>query len=469
MGTNRFGISKSSKHHLVTEKEIVPIEDLFPLPKKPPEMCHDEFIKILLAPYEVVDKKHESKVEVLESSSSEIDDPINYVAKMYQVNYQALTTKYMARATSVAAQFRILPDGGRSRSTLSQIQRASAIKTHQMFQTRFRNLISDFREVCVEFQLLQLLEILNVMREFPPEGTDPNDTIFVWCYKELLKRFDQQGNTVYVDLLEMNKSEDTLDDLKFYVDLSEIIRLVKALLSDVAADRDLCSADAFMELLSNTTKDVVKLIAEPNEKVMAEHDAFVEEVAIKGRSGTIQNPRLVAKQRALKKDDFQINYVLPIESRCKLNTIYDRHDQAKYIDFLHCKKYKDELDKLKQLTVKDRHVWKSVNDQYCRLIEHYKDQINITQQAYDDDMDTADADLQRTIGMLTKCKEELKARMDMVAMFKKKVKRVLEEEKAKAEEEKAKQDRLSLARPSKRLSPQIQDKKPIVSKGKKKS
>lgn len=235
------GTKTSSKGSDGERKKLTPqeyrekINSLFPLPPKPDSMCHSAFIKQLLRPY-VLEKKEVQRAIVMEESSSEEMDPEEaFRAKLYRTR--------SARGTMMP------PRTERTQSILSSSQRDSAAITKQMFQVRYGNLISDFRNVCIIYQLLQLQEILNVMREYPPAGTNPNHTIFVWSYKKNLKRFEQQTNTVYVDILEKNKSEATLDDLKFYVDLGELIKLVKALLNDVVQDRDLCGIHAFMELL----------------------------------------------------------------------------------------------------------------------------------------------------------------------------------------------------------------------------
>lgn len=94
---------------------------------------------------------------------------VKFLANLYTTDYKARATMYMARATFYArgSSYR------RTMSVLSEDQRKSAFKTAQMFRTRFRNLISDFRNVCVIYQLVQLQEILNVMREHPPKVLIP--------------------------------------------------------------------------------------------------------------------------------------------------------------------------------------------------------------------------------------------------------------------------------------------------------
>ncbi|KAH8381061.1 hypothetical protein KR200_004219, partial [Drosophila serrata] len=444
------------------------INALFPLPTKPDHMCHDEFIKQLLAPY-VLEKKKEEQgaMFVEESSTSEVDSETAFRAKMYKTNVAP-----RARGTTLSTI---------QQSILSEEQRNSAVLTQQKFQVRFANLISDFRNVCIIYQLLQLQEILNVMREYPPAGTNPNDTIFVWSYQNTLKRFEQQTTTVYVDILEKNRTEATLDDLKFYVDLGELINLIQALLNDIIADRNLCEENAFMDLLMDTQVDIDNVIAVPYETIMAEHDSLKEENAKKKIIG-IQNPRLVAKERALKKERHQIDYLSPIETRYKVNWTYDTVEQGQYKDFLRCKvciytkitSYSqlqvfyliylkvltDELDKIAEQTAKDSAVWKSCQTKYVNMIEQYKSRINAVQEAFDEDMETAENMLQATVNKVTKCKEDLKAQMDQVEMFRMKIKEVRDKIAMEAEKERA---RLSAARPSKRAS-QILAKQKLLAK-----
>ncbi|KAH8281634.1 hypothetical protein KR054_001854, partial [Drosophila jambulina] len=414
---------------------IEKINSLFPLPPKPDEICHHDFIKQLLAPY-VLEKKEEVQdlVVVAKSSSSEVDSETAFRAKMYKTNIAP-----RARGTS---------RGTAQRSILSDEQRNTAQLTRQKFQVRFANLMSDFRNVCIIYQLLQLQEILNVMREFPPAGTNPNDTIFVWSYKKNLKRFEQQTTTVYLDLLEKNRTDATLDDLKFYVDLGELINLVHALLNDVIEDKNLCEENAFMDLLRDTQVDIDQVIAVPYETIMAEHDSLRDENAKKKIIG-IQNPRLVAKERALKKERHQIDYLSPIETRYKVNWTRISVEQGQHKDFLRCKVLTDELEKLTELTAKDKMVWKSCQTEYVNLIEQYKTRINEVQEAYDEDMEAAENMLQATTNRVNKCKEDLKVQMDMVEMFHRKIKEVRDKIAIEAEKERA---RLSAARPSKRPS-----------------
>ncbi|KAH8334659.1 hypothetical protein KR059_012748, partial [Drosophila kikkawai] len=438
---------------------IEKINSLFPLPPKPDEMCYDEFIKLLLSPY-VLEKKVEvhSSLDKVKSSSSEVDSETAFRAKMYKTNVAPRSRGTEGRSTVRA-------------SILTEKQRDSALLMKEKFQVRFGNLISDFRNVCIIYQLLQLQEILNVMREFPPAGTNPNDTIFVWSYKNNLKRFEQQMTTVYVDILEKNKSDATLDDLKFYVDLGELINLVQALLNDIVEDRDICEENAFMDLLRDTQVDIDKVIGVPYETIMAQHDALREENSKKKIIG-IQNPQLVAKQRSLKKERNQIdckcfpyftteynntiylylNYFIdlsPIETRYKVNWAYDNVEQGQHKDFLRCKVLTDELEKLAELKAKDEKVWMSCQVKYVTLIEQYKTRINAVQETFDEDMEAAENMLQATTNRVTKCKEDLKAQMDMVEMFHRKIKEVRDKIAMEEERERA---RLSAARPSKRPS-----------------
>ncbi|KAI8041985.1 uncharacterized protein LOC128261631 [Drosophila gunungcola] len=427
------------KYPLAEYKEK--INSLFPLPQRPADMCHDAFLKKLLEPYVLETKKEVRAVRMSDSSTEGIEEDPNeaFRARMYRTDYTARASVWMSRGTTVSA----------TKSILSPEQRDSAALTTQMFKVRFANLISDFRNVCIIYQLLQLQEILNVMREYPPAGTNPNDTIFGWSYKQNLKRFEQQTNTVYVDILEKNKSEATLDDLKFYVDLGELIGLVQALLEDVIGDRDLCAPRGFMELLKDTQVDIDKLIAVPYETIMREHDTLVEEDAKKNRVGKFHNPKLVAKQHALNKERFQIDYMSPIESRYKVNWTHDNVEQAQYIDFLRCKVISDELDKIEELTRKDSNVWRSCHLEYVTMIEQYKTRINSVQKAYDDDMETAENMLQATINKVNKCKEDLRLYKEKIEVFHVKIQEVRDKLAKEAEKERA---RLSAARASKRMS-----------------
>ncbi|XP_017082464.2 uncharacterized protein LOC108115490 [Drosophila eugracilis] len=419
------------------------ISSLFPLPERPAHMCHDEFVKKLLEPYVLDTKREVRAVKMIQDSDRSSDDPNDaFWAKMYKTDYSARASTYLARASMLPGMIAV-------KSILSPQQRDSAALTTQMFKVRFANLISDFRNVCIIYQLLQLQDILNVMREYPPNGTDPKDTIFSWSYKQNLKRFEQQTNTVYVDILEKNKTDATLDDLKFYVDVGELIGLVQALLDDVVNDRDLCEPHGFMERLKDTQVDIEKLIAEPYETIMAKHDALVQENEKKNRVGKFHNPMLVAKQNALNKERFHIDYISPIESRYRINWTHDNVEQGQYADFLRCQVLTEELDKIEELTRKDSNVWKSCHLEYVTLIEQYKNRIDKIQQAFDDDMETAENMLQATINRVSKCKEDLRMHQEKVEEFHRKIQVVRDKLAIEAEKERA---RLSAARPSKRMS-----------------
>ncbi|EDW90950.1 leucine-rich repeat and IQ domain-containing protein 1 [Drosophila yakuba] len=444
-------LGSAMHNHKIEPKKYSPQEyrekilSLFPLPPRPANMCHDAFVKKLLEPYVLETKQVVRAVTVtrysVEEESSE-DPNEAFRAKMYKTNYSARASVYMARATLMGTRIS-------TKSILSPAQRDSAAQTTQMFKVRFANLISDFRNVCIIYQLLQLQEILNVMREYPPAGTNPNDTIFGWSCKGNLKRFEQQPSTVYVDILEKNKPEATLDDLKFYVDLGELIGLVQALLDDVIHDRDLCAPNGFMELLKDTQVDIDKLIALPYETIMAEHDSLVEEKEKKNRVGKFHNPKLTAKQRVLNKERFQIDFMNPIETRYKVNWTHDIVEQGQYIDFLRCKVLSDELEKIEELTSKDLSVWRSCHLEYVTLIEQYKNRINRVQQAYDDDMETAENKLQATLNRVSKCKEDLRSYQEKVEDFHLKIEEVRDKIAKEVEKERA---RLSAARVSKRMS-----------------
>ncbi|KAH8269371.1 hypothetical protein KR018_008397, partial [Drosophila ironensis] len=433
------------------------IKSLFPLPEKPPSLCHDEFIRQLLAPY-VLDKKIDHVVSSSDSSSDMSFRDVNSVfhAKMYRTDYKARATMYMARATN----FRVSLSGHRTKSSLSISQRASVHITTLAFKTRFRKLISEFRTVCVIFQLRQLQKVLNVMREFPPPGTDPNDTIFAWSYKKNVKRFELNPTIVYVDIFESNKSQATLNDLKFYVDLTEIMRLVDILLSNVIRNKDLCAPRGFMEFLTDTTMDIDKIIALPYETVLKEHDALVAEIEKKAaQADKYLNPKLMAKQHVLKKERFLSDYIMPVETRYKINWAHDKKEQVEFNDDLHCmvrtqpsnyerfqnnvfaffafQYYYDEIKELADLTEKDLQVWQSVQLQYTYLIDSYKKRTDSIQQAYDEDMETAENMVQSTLNRVNKCKDDLRGAIEKVEMYRKKTQEVRDKIAQAAEEERA--------------------------------
>lgn len=200
------------------------ILELFPLPSKPSEYCHDEFLKTVLPRSTTIQAKKVGLAEETAKPKSFDANFDDFGAKLYRVDYTARATVYMNRLSSIY------------RSSLSLQQRNSIMITTQMFKTRFANLISDFSSLCIIFQLMQLREFLSVMQDLPPKGTDPNKTIFGWCYKEKLKRFEDKTSSVCIDIMKKNKSESTLDELKFYVDVGELIRLVDVLIKDVSSD-----------------------------------------------------------------------------------------------------------------------------------------------------------------------------------------------------------------------------------------
>lgn len=88
-------------------------------------------------------------------------------------------------------------------------------------------------------------------------------------------------------------------------------------------------------------------------------------------------------------------------------------------------------------------VRQSVTYEYLYLIEFYKKRINQVQQAYDEDMESAENMVQTTRNRVNKCKEDLKLAIDKVEMFRRKTKEVRDKI---AEEKEAERARLSAVR-----------------------
>jgi len=97
----------------------------------------------------------------------------------------------------------------------------------------------------------------------------------------------------------------------------------------------------------------------------------------------------------------------------------------------------DELDKIEDLTRKDSLVWRSCHLEYVTLIEQYKNRINMVQQAYDDDMETAENMLQVTITKVNKCKDDLRSYKEKVEDFHVKIQEVRDKIAKEAEKERA--------------------------------
>ncbi|EDV33418.2 uncharacterized protein Dana_GF24318 [Drosophila ananassae] len=388
------------------------IMELFPLPSKPPEYCHDEFLKKILpksTPIQVKKVGVTTETPITNNNVEYIDD---FDAKLYRVDYAARATVYMSRMSTV------------HKSSLSLRQRDSILITTEMFKTRFANLISDFSSVCIIVQLLQLKEFLRVMQDLPPEGTDPNKTIFGWCYKEKLKRFEEESSAVIIDIMENNKSENTLDELKFYVDLGELIRLVEVLIKDVSSDSEYNQLAKFNNAISNTTMDIDKIIALPYETQMAVYKELFEESRKKNRR--FHNEHLARKQLKLSKIESELYNLSPIATRYKINWVYDRAEQAQFYCDQRCKNYQDKLEKIRDLRSKDMSVWDSVYGKYRTLIESYKQQILSVQQEFENDMETAENMVQITRNRVNKCKDDLSHAQETVKMFKRRVQEVLD-------------------------------------------
>ncbi|XP_070133249.1 uncharacterized protein [Drosophila bipectinata] len=398
------------------KSHIEEIMELFPLPTKPSEYCHDAYLKKILPEKEAIPKKVNVTDGMPGSKDLKTRDTLQehevFDAMLYRVDYAARATVYMNRMTSLF------------KSSLSQRQRDSIFATTLMFKTRFQNLISDFSSVCVIFQLMQLRELLNVMRDIPPEGTDPTNTIFGWCYKEKLRRFEEQHSSVYIDIFEEDKSQVTLDELKFYVDLGEVIRLVDVLISDVSSDPNFNNLTTFNDAISNTTEDVDKIIALPYESQMAIYKGLYAEKFNKNQG--FHNEHLANKQRKLRKIQSEIYYISPISTRYRINWTYDKAQQGQFYLDLRCKEYSNKLEKIRHLKSKDMSVWDSVNSTYRILIESYKQQINTVQEDYDTDMELAENMVQLTRNRVSKCKDDLQHAKETVQMFKRRVQEVLD-------------------------------------------
>ncbi|XP_002132802.3 uncharacterized protein [Drosophila pseudoobscura] len=392
--------SRASQGQVVFKHDFPPV-GFFPLPPAEPHLCRDAYLKALLAPYESIPEDESNVTE---------DDWIPtkglFATKKLDFEYMMISTR---RTTKVRPTTYQRPSG------IGDTTKTAAVDINALVKARSKKMLEGLTNSSINYLLEKFIKKIVIMRFVPPKGTNPSKTIFGWSCREYYERFKKNEDTMYLDALVFGKTEKQLDALKFFVDLGEIIRLIISLKEDLIANRDLCQG--FMALLRDIKVDIMEVLAKPYEAMNTEHDNIVVEL-IKIRQGKAADPQSISKRRALKKEqELFTDYKYPIETRYQINWARDKVEQKYTEDAIKEKAMQDELDKLQELTKTDTNVWRSAYIKYSTLIEEYKKRINLMQDAYDEDMESAENDVQFTLNKLNKCKDDLNTYQEKVQMF----------------------------------------------------
>ncbi|XP_034667373.1 uncharacterized protein LOC117900919 [Drosophila subobscura] len=381
-------------------KHAFPPEGFFPLPPAESHLCRDAYLKALLAPFESVSDDGSEEPE---------DDGLPkkdlFATKKFDIEFMMISR----RRTTMWKPTKYRP------SAINVNLRASAYDLSALVKARYVRLLEGFGISCIHYLLEKIIKKMEIMRTVPPEGTDPKKTIFGWSCHEYYERFKKHSDTIYLDTFLFDKTAAELQDLKYYVDLEEIVRLMRSLKNDLTEDNDLCQG--FMALLRDIQVDIMEVLAKPYEDMYTEHDNLSTQL-FTARQGKSHDPKMISKHRALKKEQqYLMDYKAPIETRYQINWIRDKLEQKDFEDASQVKIIQDELDKLKELTATDTAVWNAANRKYSSLIEEYTNRINSTQESYDEDMETAENNVQMTLNKLNKCKDDLRSYQEQVEIF----------------------------------------------------
>ncbi|SPP79604.1 uncharacterized protein LOC117582647 [Drosophila guanche] len=381
-------------------KHAFPPEGFFPLPPAESHLCRDAYLKALLAPFESVSEDASEEPE-----EDWVPKKDFFATKKFEIEFMMISR----RRTTMWKPTKYRP------SAINVNLRSSAYDLSALVKARYVRLLDGFGISCITYLLEKIIKKIEIMRTIPPEGTDPKKTIFGWSCHEYFERFKKHSDTIYLDTFLFDQTAAQLQDLKYYVDLEEIVRLMRSLKNDLIENNDLCQG--FGALLRDIQVDIMEVLAKPYEDMYTEHDNLATQL-FKARQGKCHDPKMISKHRILKREQqYLMDYKAPIETRYQIDCIRNKLEQKDFEDASKVKIIQDELDKLKELTDTDTKVWNGASRKYTSLIEEYTNRINLTQECYDEDMETAENNVQMTLNKLNKCKDDLTSYQEKVQMF----------------------------------------------------
>ncbi|XP_060654926.1 uncharacterized protein LOC132790425 isoform X1 [Drosophila nasuta] len=384
------------------------LEQAYPLPPAPPEMCRDAFLEELLKPYES------------ESYSKTIDTEDSILNKVQFGEITELGGNYF-NAEEKLLNIRVLFGDKLKRSSISAKDSVATDSLpygpdlNKLMKERYGNIASAIGYFAVIFQLQTLKHRMNMFKERwrMDLSIDKELRLFGWSIKDYLQRFSQP-NLVYLDTVERLLGKQ-IECFKFRMDLKEINRLIDCVIDDVRTKRNICNGS--MVLIKDAEMDIEVLLTNSQKEATEEHAKVAKAAANMPRSADPFGRRAKAIYSKINHFDF----VYPIEARYRINWTQTTMEQSILkVDFDE-KRLSDELNGIKQQIEEVRSLWKISSVAYNAQIYSLKNSIMDRELQYEENLELAESQIQMTRLRLGKAKDDLKYYKEQIPMFHRKI------------------------------------------------
>ncbi|EDW03403.1 GH10523 [Drosophila grimshawi] len=365
----------------------------FPLPQQEdPSICRDEFLKIILKPYELV---------------SEVMYDVSTRRETFQME-SGVTAEGMAIMKMLKTQRKVvLEDAIVFRPSL----------TWEEKQMLYKKVLDQFQKSAIEFLSVRLRkQIDTIMHIWPGESEEIPHKLFYWSLEHFQRR--QKVNQLYLEVLPIERTRDDLDCSKFCTDIKEIKRLLAAIKLDFSKGNDLCKS-ALVLLDESNYEYNSTWVSELDHLRNAHQELALNKYVDIMRNSSDSGARMLA-------DNDKAEAIMHIETRYRIKWMRCAGEQ--HLMWLEAKEstFQNEIEELKLKVKNDEATFAFVDFVYQYQIDNYRASIAIWQDQLDADLEKAELECNITRNHWTKAKDDLKFFKEQVEMFKARVEEVNE-------------------------------------------
>ncbi|XP_073826615.1 uncharacterized protein [Musca autumnalis] len=277
---------------------------------------------------------------------------------------------------------------------------------------------------------LEFLTNIDYCREYDlTEVEKISHNVFSWSKEDFLKR-RQLENCIWVDVLLMESTLTCLEKQKTKADIKEIkdfIDLIFKSANNKDSDglwkylRDIQFYHNLPESLTTEREKLLKTLKQTQDRVIVENvNDHLEK----------QQKRLMALEDVFMNSDVWD----PIEVRYELKWQQSMVKQNQYrIDHL-VAEYTDEIEKLKEKILTEKHCGDSIMDTYYSLVEQYKRRINELQERFDNEFEVMENKNNYIQAQIDKLRDAKKFHCQEIERFHREIQKRLEKEERERQE-----------------------------------
>uniref|UniRef100_A0A1I8NGD1 Dynein regulatory complex protein 10 n=2 Tax=Musca domestica TaxID=7370 RepID=A0A1I8NGD1_MUSDO len=264
------------------------------------------------------------------------------------------------------------------------------------------------------WEQLKFLTNIDYCQEYDLSDVEKiSHNVFSWSHEDFLER-RKLPNCIWVDVLLMESNPTCLEKQKVAADVREIEKFID-LIFEAAVETKKHESLKEEDLWKCLREKLLKTLKETQDRVMVENvNDFLEK----------QQKRLTALEEIFMNSDV----FDPIEVRYELNWYRSIVKQNQYRMDQAVSAYTNEIEKLNEKIMTEKHCGDSIMDTYYSLVEQYKRRINELQERFDNEFEVMENKNNYIQAQIDKLRDAKKMHLQEIERFHREIEKRLEKE-----------------------------------------